>query len=143
MALTKEDIQLVTEITSQVAAKIGAEMRKPTEIEQKLLDEDKASKKMAQAERFENSKNVKAQMEARRREQLACTHAHADGHTHLVHVQENGRLAGGAGYLHCQSCQAKIRPDNENVKQLDPHAIFDTALFNRLYQTLPNREIFG
>ena len=135
MPLTKEDIELIKTL--------AAEMRKPTEIEQRKLDEEEAAKKAALAERKENSANVIAQMKARRAEQLACSHQHADGHTHLVHVQENGRLAGGPGYRLCQWCNGKVRPESEEMKKLDPHAIYDTALFNRLYQTLPNREIFG
>lgn len=135
MALTKEDLE---------ALKIlAAEMRKPTEVEQAKIDEDASAKKAAMEERKENSANVKAQMVQKRNEQLTCSHQHADGHTHLAHVQENGKFASSAGYLLCQWCNAKVRPESAEGKKLDPQAIFDTALFNRLYQTLPNKEIFG
>lgn len=135
MALTKEDIEVIKTL--------AAEMRKPTEVEQKQIDADEQAKKFAQQERKENAEAVRRQTELDRRMKLSCTHAHADGHTHLAQVIESGTLAGGAGYLHCQLCNGRIRPENPQIEKLDPQAIYDTALFNRLYQTLPNRELFG
>ena len=136
MALSKRDLELI--------AAIGQEMRKPTAIEQKALDEREANKKAAMEERKENSAAVKQLMKERRQEQLMCSHQHADGHTHLARIIENGKLAGGPGYLLCQWCCAKIRPDvGPEMKKIDPQAIYDTSLFNRMLQTIPGNQVFA
>lgn len=146
MPIDKETLEVLKEMQKQnldAIRTIAVEMRKPTDVEQSKIDADEAAKKFAQAERIDNSAAVKQQMQERRRDQLNCSHQHADGHTHLAHTIENGKLANGPGYLLCQWCNGKIRPENEEVRKLDPQAIYDTALFNRLYQTLPSKEIFG
>jgi hypothetical protein len=39
------------------------------------------------------------------------------------------------GYIYCQKCEARVRPDEPLMRRLDPNAIFDTALFNKLFQS--------
>ena len=65
-----------------------------------------------------------------------CSHEHskqAGGGTHCVHVHDNDH-PGSAGYIICQLCQGRVRPDDPKWRKLDPDAIFDTALFNKLFQ---------
>ena|SRR5487761_816158 len=150
MAVSKEVLEIITELNRAAQENLGttiraiaSEMRKPTELEQQQIDADETAKKERQAERLENSANVRKQIEDRRLAQMTCSHAHADGHTHLHHVIDNGTYASGPGYLHCQWCNARIRPEDPEVRKLDPQAIFDTGLFNRLFQTLPNQALYG
>lgn len=49
---------------------------------------------------------------------------------------------GTPGYILCQKCQAIVRPGNPPKGYKGNH-IYNTVLFNQLFQKVPNQEIFG
>jgi len=68
--------------------------------------------------------------------QESCTHHHKandGGATHATFVYDNG-VVGSPGYIYCQRCEARIRPDEPLMRKLDPDALFDTNKFNTLMQ---------
>lgn len=90
----------------------------------------------AQEMRRETADSVKLRKANEKFIQSQCTHEHskqAGGGTHAVYVRDNDHPA-DAGYILCQFCQIRVRPDSEKWRQLDPDATFDTALFNKLFQ---------
>lgn len=126
VTLTKEDLRdLVT-----AAIRSAREPDPPTK--QQL-----AEIQMAQQLREETAKGV---LEKKKNERWfqehGCSHEHskqAGGGTHCVHVRDNDHLD-SAGYIMCQLCQGRVRPEDPKWKKLDPDAIFNTALFNKLFQ---------
>lgn len=65
-----------------------------------------------------------------------CTHEHprsAGGGTHCVYVRDND-VPASPGFILCQRCQGRFRPDEPVMRKLDPSAIFSTAKFNTLMQ---------
>jgi hypothetical protein len=92
----------------------------------------------AMAERAATAKSViEKKQNERYVQEHVCTHEHlasAGGGSHCVHVHDNGVL-GSVGYVLCQKCQGRVRPDEPLMRKLDPEAIFNTQLFNRLLQS--------
>lgn len=129
--LTKNDLKEI--ITSAIAA-----AKAPNEVEQRQLDAQKLEIEQAQKERLIQSKSVLDEIEQKKTIQRLCSHEHRNGDTHAVYVQEKS----GPGYFICQKNQCKIRPGAppEGYKGGD---IYDTALFNRLFQKSANNDIFG
>ena len=86
---------------------------------------------MAQAVKLKNDNR-------RWMQEHGCTHLHkpndGGGATHCVWVRDNG-IDGSNGYIYCQRCEARIRPDEPVMRKLDPEAIFDTTRFNLLIQS--------
>ena len=130
--------ELQTLITSTVVAAVTAmatELRKPP----LPTAQEQANLEQAQAQRAENAEAVK-QKNANRRwmQEHGCTHEHqksAGGGTHCVYVHDNG-ITGSPGYIYCQRCEMRLRPDEPLMRKLDPDgAIFDTAKFNMLLQS--------
>lgn len=122
------------------AVKAAIEASKlPTVLEQKKLDEAETKHQENLEERRANAAGQKQKLAQKKADQHACTHKHANGHSHMVLVYDNNRA--GTNYLMCQSCQAVIRPGvaPENYGGL---VIFDTNLYNQLFQTLPTNELF-
>lgn len=65
-----------------------------------------------------------------------CKHEHArsaGGGTHCVYVRDND-VPQSPGYILCQKCGGRFRPDELLMRKLDPKAIFNTAVFNQLMQ---------
>jgi len=116
-------------------------IKEPTALEQKALDKQEREVREANESRRKTAEDVKRGIENKKWLQSVCSHQHNDAAhgTHLVFVQE----VRGPGYLLCQKHQCKIRPGvaPTGYKGTD---IYNTAEFNRLFQTLPGRgEIFG
>lgn len=100
-------------------------------------EQELAEIKQAQQMREETAKSYQ-QVKANKRwfAEHGCTHEHskqAGGGTHCVHVQDNDH-PGDAGFIYCQNCEGRFRPDTPKWRKLDPDAIFDTAKFNFLFQ---------
>lgn len=114
------------------------ELRKPTVLEQQKLDREAKEILDKNQERKENGAALLIKIENQRLTQSICTHKHRDGNSHCVWVQEK---APSPGYILCQKNQCKIRPGvaPKDYKGLD---IYDTQLFNRLFQELPSNELF-
>lgn len=119
-----------------IAAAVSAavqEANKPKPPTEKEL----AEIKMAQEHRAETGQAEK-QRRANKRyaQQNVCTHEHSKrdlGATYCVWVRDNDHL-NDPGYIYCQECEGRFRPESEKWRKLDPNAIFNTALFNKLFQ---------
>lgn len=132
VSLTAEDLKGI--IASAVSAAI-IESRKPEPPTKQAL----AALEMAQEHRAATSASVLHKMENERAIQKICSHTHSareGGGTHCVWVKEEDPRS--PGYILCQLNQCKIRPDSFDVKglpcQRDRNSIYDTALFNKLFQ---------
>jgi hypothetical protein len=125
---------------SEMLKEVIQELKKPTLLEQKEIDKEIQRIKDANEERRVNSLGIKQQMADKRLNQQICSHKHRDGHSHCVFVMEK---APSPGYILCQKNQCKIRPGAVPAEGADGGAIYDTALFNRLFQELPTQEMFG
>lgn len=125
-----EDVQKM--IQSAVSAAI-AESRKP----QPPTAQELAEIEQAQQHRKDTADNYKQQRANKRWfQEKSCTHEHkksAGGGTHCVHVHDNDH-PGDPGFIYCQNCEGRFRPDTPKWRKLDPEAIFDTAKFNFLFQ---------
>jgi hypothetical protein len=77
-------------------------------------------------------------------QRTVCSHKHAaaeGGHSHGVFVMEK---APSPGYIHCQKCHVNIRPGPVPSGNTDPLGLYDTGLFNRIFQELPTaNEMFS
>jgi hypothetical protein len=117
---------------------IVEELKKPTVLEQKELNRLDRETKDRQEERKANSDAQKQKIENKRLNQQICSHKHRDGNSHCVLVQVQHQ----PDYILCQKNQCKIRPGKapDGYKGTD---IYDTRLYNDIFQTLPGNEMFG
>ncbi len=133
--LTSEQLSNLvnTAVSSAVKAAVE-EMRKPTPPDEK----EREATRIAQEERLATARSVKERNENKRFiQEKVCTHEHlasAGGGTHCVFVHDNG-VPLSPGYVYCQKCEGRVRPDEPLMRKLDPNAIFDSGLFNRLLQS--------
>lgn len=130
VTLTKEDLRALVEGAVTAAVRTIHEPKPPSKAELAEIE-------MAQQLREDTAKGV-LQKKANDRwfQEHGCSHEHskqAGGGTHCVHVRDNDHLD-SSGYIMCQLCQGRVRPDDPKWKKLDPDAIFNTALFNKLFQ---------
>lgn len=128
MEITSE--QLKDLVSAAVTAAV-AEAKKPAP----PTEQEISKHQMEQQQRLEMSQSVKDKKANERQMQLACTHEHPKrdgGHTHCVYIREDDPRS--AGYVLCQECQGRFRPESADARKLDPNAIFDTSIFNRLFQ---------
>lgn len=144
-SLLSPEIQAVLSqlVASSVAAAI-AEMKKPappTEAQLALIAQ-------AQANREANAAGVIAQIKNKRAVQMICSHEHKKkegGGTHCVWIRDEDPRSNG--YIYCQKCQAQVRPGEYDAKglphQRDRRAIYDTDLFNKLFQECGEQTIIG
>lgn len=128
---TKQDVKEL--VTAAVAAAIAEANKPKPKTEQELAEIEQA-----QRHRQETAESVK-QVKANKRwfAEHGCSHEHskqAGGGTHCVHVRDNDHPA-DSGYIYCQNCEGRFRPDTPKWRKLDPEAIFDTAKFNSLFQS--------
>ena len=130
-------------VATSVAAAIEA-TNKPKPPTQKELD-NIAQK---QAEREANAACVIAGIKNERAFQLSCTHEHskqAGGGTHGVWIREEDPRS--PGYVYCQKCEATVRPGEYDAKglpcQRDYRAIYNTELFNKLFQECGEQTVIG
>lgn len=52
----------------------------------------------------------------------------------IVWVRDND-VPQSPGYVYCQRCEGRFRPDEPIMRKVDPNATFDTEKFNRLLQS--------
>lgn len=126
-----------TDVKDIVAAAVKAaieEVNKPKPKSESELAEIAQSQQLRK-DTAESVKRKKAN--ARWMQEHGCTHEHskqAGGGTHCVHVLDNDH-PGDPGFIYCQNCEGRFRPDTPKWHKLDPDAIFDTAKFNELFQS--------
>jgi hypothetical protein len=121
VALTAADLQ-------KLLSTVIAEAKKPTALEQAKLDAEAEEKMKAQQHRLEQAESIKAEMAQKAMEKRLCSHKHSTGQSHGVYIQDGN-------YILCQKHQCKIRPGvaPTNYQGSD---IYDTALFNEVFQSL-------
>jgi hypothetical protein len=143
-----------SEISPEVAAAIGeavarslgdilpqiiAAVKEPGPIEQRQFDEMAKEIEERQKERLNMSKQVLEDMANKKAQQATCSHEHRRGDGHGVHIQD--RLP--HGYVLCQVCQIRVRPElDAEYRKLDPRAVYDTALYNKIFQKIQSLEAF-
>jgi hypothetical protein len=129
--------KIITESDRSLAhAYLGAHKKEISDFEQAMAD--RAATAAGVIEKNANKRWM---------QEHGCAHAHqksAGGGTHCVYVQDNG-VAGSPGYIYCQKCEGRFRPDEPLMRRLDPQAIFDSAKFNELMSecVTTGAEIFG
>ena len=135
ISLSAKDLQMLIATAVSEAVKAAKE---PSVIEQRQLD---AEQKELEAKNEERKSNAAQQLEIianKRMTQSICSHQHRDGNSHCVYIMEKS----GPGYILCQKNQCKIRPGVKPEKNYNGTDIYDTALFNKLFQSLPSNEMF-
>lgn len=142
--VVKEMLKEMQRQNAEMLASVIKELKKPTVMEQKAIDQEVERIKAANEERKANSAGVLQQMRDNRFQQTVCSHKHSSaegGHSHGVFVMEK---APSPGFIHCQKCHVNIRPGTPPQENADPRALYDTALFNRIFQELPTtNEMFA
>lgn len=127
---TKADMKEI--VAAAVSAAI-AETHKPKPPTQ----QEQAEMEMAQKHRKETAEDIlRKKANDRHFQEHVCTHEHtkaAGGGTHCVHVRDNDH-PGSPGYILCQFCTGRFRPESDLFRKLDPDAIFSTQVFNKLFQ---------
>lgn len=126
---TKADMKEL--VAAAVTAAIQ-EANKPKPLSESAMAEIQQAQQM----RRETADSVLQRKANEKFMQGQCTHEHskqAGGGTHAVYVRDNDH-PGDAGFILCQFCQIRVRPESEKWQQLDPDATFNTALFNKLFQ---------
>jgi hypothetical protein len=135
----KEILAAQQKLFAEQTASLVAEMRKPTVLEQQILDKQTAAILATNQERKDNAVGMKAKRDEDRLRKRTCTHTHPKGDSHCVYIQptRHDRF----GYILCQANQCVIRPEPAPANY-DGDDIYDTAQFNRLFQGLPSNELF-
>jgi hypothetical protein len=131
ITITKEDLANI------VAAAVKA-ARAPTDIEQQKLDAQKVDHEAKQARRKALAKNIKQEMETKRRIRSGCLHEQPNGNSRAPYIAEKN----GSGYLICLKCQEKVRPGPKPANP-DFGCTYDTPLFNRLFAKAQSQEMVG
>lgn len=130
LTLTKDDLKDI--VAAAVSAAVVEANKPKPQTEQQLAEIAQAQQHRKDTADDLNRKKVNA----RWFQEFGCSHEHskqAGGGTHCVHVRDNDHQ-GDPGFILCQACQGRFRPDTEKWRKLDPDAIFDTAKFNKLFQ---------
>lgn len=126
MEKEKAAVAITADELKSILSTVIAEARKPPE----PTEEEKAVMASEKAMRKQTAEQSLAAMENKRREQAACIHMRRDGSSTAVYVH-NGN------FFICQQCQAVIHPGVRPEGSDDTMGIYDTQLFNRLFQLQP------
>ena len=130
LSLTPEALQ---EMIAVAVATAIQESRKPLP----PSEQEVAQLRMKQEHRERQAEDVIRTAENKRANQLICSHEHNNGDTHCVWVREENPAS--PGFILCQRQQCRIRPnvfddDADYAFLRDRGAIYDTAMFNKLFQ---------
>ncbi len=141
VSLTPADLQNM--IAAAVATAIQ-ESRKPLP----PTDFELAQIQQKQDNRRKTAASVILEMENKKAHQRMCSHEHSrreGGGTHCVWVREENLAS--PGFILCQKCSGRIRAGEYDVEgssfQRDRGAIYDTELFNRLFQECGETALMG
>lgn len=126
LRLTKQDLAEL--IASAVAAG-----KAPNSVEQKKLDREQLQIEEDQRMRESVSASLLQEDKNKKWERLNHSHEHSNGQSRCTFVSDTL-----GGYIICLECQAKIRPEIAIAQRLDHGAIYDNALYNKLFQKLPS-----
>jgi hypothetical protein len=128
LALTADDLRDI--IASAVTAAV-AESKKPappTEQELAQIAQDQQMRK-------DTAQDVLRAQANKLANQKVCSHEHPKregSQSHCVWVKEENPAS--PGYILCQLCQGKVRPEVPAEQRMDTQAIYDTQMFNKLFQ---------
>lgn len=129
LALTKEDLADIIKAAIEAA-------KAPNVIEQAQLDHAQKEAEQANQTRLETAAQVRQQMDNAAFRKQTCAHEGGKPkHAHTVFVTDDL-----GGYVLCQVCRAVIRPENQlqffpkDIQETRKDIIFNTALFNRVFQ---------
>ena len=141
--LTPEMREIITSVATAAEVAAAAEMRKPAP----PTTQELADLQAKQEERRATAESIKQkQANDRYIQEHVCTHKHKGqlGGTHCVYVRDND-VPTSPGFVLCQVCLARFRPDEPVMRKLDPNALFDTAKWNTLMQDcqMNGAEILG
>jgi hypothetical protein len=138
-------VSITAEDLKEIIATAIAAAKAPNAIEQAQLDRSKAKAEQDNQTRLETAAQVKQEMQNQAFHKQTCQHEGGKPkHPHTVFVSDEI-----GGYVLCQACRAVIRPENQLVhfpkdiqqKRLD--IIFNTALFNRVFQATDAQGVFA
>lgn len=128
MVMTPEALAAI--VNSAVSAAIQ-ESKKPTLLEQQVLDKQKKADEDKQQERLENAQEELRGIENRKAFRQICLHKRKNGTSRAVHV------ANGDFFI-CQECRIVVfkepQPSKESGLRI-PEAVYDTRLYNEFMQT--------
>ena len=135
--MAEQEVRITKQDLADIVAAAVRAAKEPTVIEQRKIDAEQKEIEQAQDDRKKLAASILEDKENKKAMQRICSHEHKNGDSHCVYIMERT----GPGYILCQKNQCKIRPGNQpaNFKGDD---IYDTALFNRIFQKLPGNELF-
>lgn len=127
--ITSTDIQRMIETNNENLLKVIAELRKPTVLEQKVLDEEAQKLKDRQVERVETAAQELRDIELRKQFREICTHKRRNNTSRAVYVP-NG------DFFICQECRLVCFKEPAPPKgQRNPEAVYSNKLYNEFQQT--------
>jgi hypothetical protein len=130
LSLTKDDLK-------EILTEVIAEVKKPNEVEQQKIDQQMRQIEQDQKTRLETRDQKLDAIAAKRQFQKTCLHEGGRPiHPHTVFVQDDW-----GGYILCQVCQIVVRPADSKAKTTE--CVYDTELFNRLFQKTSSSGIFA
>jgi hypothetical protein len=123
--------EILKDMISAAVSTAIQESKKTHYTEKELADIEQA-----QQMRIDQAASVLAEIDAIKNYQRTCSHKHArTGDTHCVYILDGN-------YILCQKCIGIIRPGDPPVGYKGKH-IYNTELFNRLFQECGTNELFG
>jgi hypothetical protein len=151
LSLTANDLKELfkqqAEENAKTLAAVIAAVKAPTEIEQQKIDQQKARIQQDNETRKESAEQIKQDMANKAFRKSACAHQSGSGGSHHYHTVFVSDDLGG--YVLCQKCNAVIRPENQlgsfpkDFRTIRTDVIFNTALFNTLFQTTNQSGVFA
>jgi hypothetical protein len=133
MSETKE-----TPVNAELLKELIQELKKPappTEEELATREEKKRKVQQEQEKRRRMATKHASILEAKKMQQKTCTHLRRDGTSRAVYVKHGN-------YLICQKCNVLIRPTEDQKNKSNINTIYDTNLFNRLFQMSVTSNVF-
>lgn len=141
VSLSTADLQKLISTAVESAVKAA---KAPNELEQQQLDRQKDKIKQDNQTRLETAASIKQDLQNDAFRKKACAHEGGKPkHSHSVFVSDDL-----GGFCICQVCRAIIRPENQlsnfpkDFQKNRSDVIFDTALFNRVFQTTDASGLF-
>jgi hypothetical protein len=142
VSLTAEDLKNI--IAGAVSEAVKA-AKAPNAIEQAKLDQQQKQIEQDQQTRLETSEQIKQDMANKAFRKQTCQHEGGKPkHPHTVFVSDDL-----GGYVLCQVCNAVIRPESQlvhfpkDIQQKRQDIIFNTALFNKVFQSTDASGMFA
>jgi len=139
----EETVALTGAALKDILRTVIEETKKPSVLEQQKLDAEARELAARQEERKESGAAQREEQAQKKyyREKVCQHRGGKPDHSYAVFVHDDI-----GGYVLCQHCQGVVRPEQQRVhfpKNYQGAAIFDTALFNRLWQQTSDSGVFA